>query len=348
MPKHLNKSELVNEIHDRQGLIPVSINAEAGKVFWLDFGKYHFYEGFFHKSINFFSALKNNEIYEISSDLEVFEDKDVLTSSIYPNGFIFHAGRSGSTLLAKTFARSRKNLVLSEVAAHNQFWLAATGNGARQLTIGSKIQRNIYKNLILATARHRLDSHQFCVIKFTSYNILFYNFIRSVFPDIPMLFLYREPSEILSSQRKKPPGWIDGQSSKIRKLLTNIIGSEIGTLTLDEYQHKILGEYFSVALDADKKSLKCINYNELKEEIFASLCRNFNMNFDIEELNLMKTQFSFYSKSERKKVVFSIKPVEKEIEFDNFPQDNFARQTHNLYTKLEHLFSSENKNSGAP
>jgi hypothetical protein len=47
--------------------------------------------------------------------------------------------------------------------------------------------------------RQRTSEQKAYFVKFTSYNVLFIDFIKAAFPDVPCLFLYREPGEVLVS-----------------------------------------------------------------------------------------------------------------------------------------------------
>ena len=88
----------------------------------MDLDGYHCYEGFFHQSlVSYLSLLKANPPYRVRTPVNILSDVQI-PDAIHPTAFIFHAGRCGSTLLAKVLARSRANLVLSEVAAHNEVW----------------------------------------------------------------------------------------------------------------------------------------------------------------------------------------------------------------------------------
>lgn len=301
MERHLSKSELLVELSNHKGLIPVDLDLKNNSVKWMDLERYHFYEGFFHKSLKIFSTLKGrkNPPFAFSTKTDVFSDNSILNDNLYPTGFIFHAGRCGSTLLVKVFARLRKNLVLSEVSLHNKFWLAITDEGTKTIDPSDENKR-FYKNLLLATTRRRLSSHQYCFIKFTSFNIHFYDFIREVFPDVPALFLYREPDEILSSINKNPLDWIEINNEPVRELWTGVLENEFRCLQPDIYQIKVLENLFGSAIKARENHLNYLNFNQLKAEKFTEILNLFRVDFTSDEINKMKGQFNYYSKSETK------------------------------------------------
>lgn len=335
MEKHLSNRQFLIESENRAGLIPVDLDTRRRRIKWMDLENYHFYEGFFHKSLKMFAALKGESpITEFTTDFDVLWDEKIFNGNISPTGFIFHAGRSGSTLLAKALARSRKNLVLSELSAHNKFWLAVTDEGAKNIDF-SEQNAVFYKNLLLAAARRRLASHENCFIKFTSYNIFFYDFIRRAFPEVPAIFLYREPSAVLSSISRKPLDWTQIKDTPVRELLTKVSETEFLSLNAENYLIKVLGNLFSAGEKASGNLLKPFNYKDLKPENFASIQKIFNVRFPAREIGLMKSQFGYDSKTENKRVGFSSDNLEKTPQTADLKQTGISRALRKSYDELE-------------
>jgi len=121
---------------------------------------------------------------------------------------IFNTGRCGSTLLAKVLARSRKNLVLSEAAPHNEVWQCLS-EGPEGMTL--------YRNLLLAMGRTRGTNCEAHIIKFTSVSMVHFDFIRAAFPGVPALFLFREPRAVLSSYARRSFPWSEWMGGSFGK-----------------------------------------------------------------------------------------------------------------------------------
>lgn len=331
----ISKKRLIEELRARPGLIPFTIDPDRSLVKWIDFEKYHFYEGFAFMSRNRFFALKElkSSVVSFSTDCSVLEDEGILDDFIYPSAFIFNASRCGSTSLAKAFSRSRQNLVLSEFDAHGRMPRLLTKNGTTSLS-PTKMNLQIYKNLFLATARKRLASHRNCITKFTSYTIFHYDFIRKIFPDVPAVFLYRKPSGILSSIEKGPMSWIKNENQNLRKLRTRVSEKEFKNLDFRSYVNRVISEFYSAALDVNDNKLHYFNFKNLKAENFHSIVEMLNLNFDEEELNKMKSQFNYYSKSEDKLVKFSENKIEELQEDEETYKKNISPELRTLYEKL--------------
>lgn len=286
MLPHFSKQELLTALKIRKGIIPVHIIDNGKKIIWIDMEEYHFYEGFLHKSLTIYTRLKNNLTYSFTTEIEVLRDNSILTDNIYPTGFIFHAGRCGSTLLSKVLSRSRENLVISEAHSQNFIWNYFTANGKKKLQINED-NKMIYKNLILAMGRHRLNLNRNYFIKFTSFNIRFFDFINSVFPDVKAIFLSRNIDEIMLSWKGVMPGWMD--DSGLQKILN-------GNTKLDLKGN--VAKFLEEAKCQPVNKISMIDYEFLKKENLIYILDKFNVNFNKTELHLMQSQFSFDSKKE--------------------------------------------------
>ena len=287
-PEHLSNEVFFDALKTRPGLIPVAIDAGDKKIIWTDMEAYHFYEGFFHKSLNTWFSLNGNKAISFTTDFDILENDAVVTCPVTPTGFIFHAARCGSTLLAKTLARSRENLVISEAAPLTQIWQVFTNNWQHTPEINEQ-NTKIYRNLVLAIARKRLPSHQQLFIKFTSNNIHFFNFIHAAFPTVPAIFLTRDRRDILVSFQKRLPGWLTEQNWEMLKLLTGNANPDAGS---------VIDDLIKKGTEQPPAILKPIDYSMLTPGNLPAILNCFNVQYNEAQLNLMKTQFAFDSKTE--------------------------------------------------
>jgi hypothetical protein len=306
--RRLTNEQLLSELRRRPGLIPVDIDTRTRRLHWLDLETYHVYEGFFHRGIERFEQLKQlrgglPSHLRFVTDLSVLGDGQILTDSIYPTGFIFHAGRCGSTLLARILARDRRHLVVGESAAHNQVLLCLTNNGSVKLTPTVE-NKTVYRNLVLAMSRRRLPSHHAHFIKFTSFNILFFEFIRSVFPDVPAIFLYRKPAEVLASYTARPPGWFDSNQQALRRLLAKATAEECAEEDIFASPANAVAAYFAAGLRAGESGTRCLNYDELTPGNLAAILKVLNLSPTVEQLTAMQSQFRFDSKADNRTAEF--------------------------------------------
>jgi hypothetical protein len=288
-PPHLAFPELLDALDRFSGIIPVDIDLGLNQLLWMDLEAYHFYEGFLHKSIATFKALKEmkgGQTKGFATDIDVLEHASILKDHVYPAGFIFHAGRCGSTALVKALSRAREHLVLSEPEALNKIWSTMSDSQIGEATESDKNKR-LYKHLLLAMARQRLATHAALFVKFTSFNILLLDFITSIFPDVPALFLYREPSRILDSFARNAPGWLP-------QTLPNVTSETRAPSDMSE----ALGMFFSAALSAGEDGLRYLSYDQLTAGTLPLILTHFNVASTAGQMESMQSQFDYDSKVE--------------------------------------------------
>jgi len=248
-------------------------------VFWQDLGSYHCYDGFFQDALAMYEGLSAGRPFGLTSTVNCLSSAELWKSGIageclQPSGFIFHAGRCGSTLLVKSLARSRRNLVFGEASAHNQVWAA--------LPIDAEESTRTYRDLLTLMGRRRLPSYRAHIVKFTSFNIMQYRLIRSAFPQVPALFLYREPGAIIASCQRRAPGWLTREP----------VAGKRWQLAEDAIE-----EFFRSALLIDDADFRCLNYEDLSTEALPSILRFFGLEATRDELQLMSSEFGWDAKS---------------------------------------------------
>ena len=300
----LGAEQLAARLDSIPGLIPVRIDLEQGKLLWRDLGRYHLYEGFFKNSMAALDGLQSIRRPGVPTeywvtDVEVLLDPDILRQSIPPSGFIFHMGRCGSTLLAKSLARSRSNLVFGEANPHQQFWayLSGSGSGSGSLTV-ARTQRNLnlYRRLVLAMGRRRLDSYRRHFCKFTSFDTLFIDFIMTAFPNTPAIYLYRDPAEVLVSYWRKKAGWLGYQGTPWGDFMAGPDATGQG----DEptYFSEVIRNCFMTVLRCDAPNLRFLHYDALRVENLPAIWSWLGVDYPSQDRLLMQDQFGRYSKSD--------------------------------------------------
>jgi hypothetical protein len=271
----LTASEFRAEHAARPGLIPVQIDPLQRTALWMDLNGYHCYEGSFRRSLAAYTAMRAgarrpSDPWQCLSSLDFLSSTANTADCIAPTGFIFHAGRCGSTLLAKVMARSLEHLVFGEGGPHNQIW--------RLNSLDTDV---LLRNLILHTGRRRLRSYRAHIVKFTSFNIVRLGCIRSAFPETPALFLFRHPAQILASYRRMAPGWM---------------GADIGSGTIWHSAEAAVADFFRGALRAGN-DLACLDYADLTADRLPAILRFFHLAPSRTDVELMRGEFSWDAKA---------------------------------------------------
>ncbi len=259
----------------------MKLDAVRRRALWLDLNGYHCYEGSFRRSLKAYAAIRAglrppSEPWQCESTLDFLSSGNLTAGCLHPTGFIFHAGRCGSTLLAKVLARSQEHMVFGEGGPHNQIWpvIAAECHSAPLY----------FRNLLLHTARRRLPSYRAHIVKFTSFNVLKFDFIRAVFPGVPALFLFRQPAEILASYRRTTTGWM---------------GKDTGVGAIWHSAEAAVTDFFQTALRS-RENLACLDYADLTPENLPAILGFFHLDPSPIDLALMRGEFAWDAKANRR------------------------------------------------
>ena len=179
-----------------------------------------------------------------------------------PDGFIFHLSRCGSTLISRSLAAAESMLVLSEpppvdeiVQMKNPQWL---------------------EWIVSALGRVRGPSQPRYVIKLDSWHIRSLPMFRVAFPDVPWIFVFRDPLEVLVSQLVQPglhmsPGAMDPSILGLRAV--DVVG-----LTRQQWCARVIEGFLTAALVFRDDPLGMfVDYRDLPGAIVGKIARHFGL-----------------------------------------------------------------------
>ena len=297
-----------------QGFIPVAIEPTYGAhhVVWLNVGDYQFTESKFRYSIQNL-ATHYGPGDRIVTDIRMLTAENLLDDTLYPSGFIFHISRCGSTLLAKAIARAPQHIVIDEGTPLNDgLWHYFTQGWQRPVAETAE-NYTLLRNLVLALGRKRNADHQHYFVKFRSWNVVFLDFITRVFPDVPCLFVYRDPLEVLVSADLRPVWVLDFKGEPPGAFLTDTTVAKTAAMSKLDFLTKLFGSYFSTALQTTTNQLLYLNYDQIVSQNLASILQlAFNYAVSPATLQLMLRQFDYYSKDDSDTIRFSSDKVLKQ------------------------------------
>jgi hypothetical protein len=184
-----------------------------------------------------------------------------------PDGLIFHQSRCGSTLVARMLGALPRSTSVSEAPPIDtilQLGLAAGWSGERRSAA--------LRAMVGAYGRRadRRDGPFF--VKLDSWHTLALPLFRAAFPEVPWVFLYRDPIEILVSQMRQrgpqtvpqlmPPAFYGLDSSP--------------DAPAEDYCARVLERIASAALDHPEGGL-AVDYWELPAGVAARILPHFDV-----------------------------------------------------------------------
>lgn len=328
----LNTHQLAEELAARPGLIPVEVQTEQRQLVWLDCGTYHGYEGFFFRNLRAMMRLMPTAA-EFTSPVESLGELSLPGPLVPPTGFIHHVGRCGSTLLTRVLARSRRHLVFGEANPHNQIWNFL---GSPWPPPPTPDALHLYRQLVLVMNRRRLPGYTACFIKFSSWNVGAWQFIRAAFPGTPELFIYRDPLAVLVSCAKGHSGFVSGRSQPFLAWATGLTMAETHACSALELERHCLLRCFEVGREACAAGMRCLEYPHITAANLPALLDFFGVSVPPDELALMQTQFAFYSKGGKPAQPFTSDTAEKHRTASPQVRAAAAGELARLFDELQH------------
>jgi hypothetical protein len=274
---------------DLKGWLPVDAVVVDGRpgLWWMEMSGVSLAEPFFQQTVE--RAKKENRA-ERFTEFDVLLQLEQQLDSVEPTGFIFHSSRCGSTLVANACRAVSNSIVLSEANAIDKLI-------ARFITdADNPVKESLYsvflRGVVHALAQRRTGSEQHLFIKFASCSVAQLERIKRIWPNVPWLFLYRDPVEtIVSNMNDVPPWLIDSD----RRVLASIIGDD-REMSLEESCARTVGSLYSTAYKLADGNSMLLNYNQLSVPVIASVLKFFKVSPSTEEMEAIARTSGVYSK----------------------------------------------------
>jgi len=253
----------------------------AVTVDWLHFAGERLMAPFFEPSLRRAFSRPLNQMFSYRTTLDDFVAAAKLNEAFVPDGFIFHMSRCGSTLVAQMLAALPSNIVVSEAEPLN----AAVQLSGHLPHLPPEKHVRVLTAMVAALGRRRFDAERHYVMKLDSWHSLALPLFRRAFPQVPWVFLYRDPVEVLVSQmRERGLQLIPGAFAPCP------FGIEDGAaMEGEEYCARVLEKICSAALDyLDLGRALAINYDELPEAVWRKILPHFGIACSEEDEAAMK------------------------------------------------------------
>jgi hypothetical protein len=252
---------------------------EGPRVDWSWRGDVRFTEPFFEQTIS--RALRDpaRMLFRRVTPMEVLESESGETQSLRPTGFIFHWSRCGSTLIAQMLAALRQCVVISEAPPIDQ--VLALQHRDPRVTRAQRLAW--FHGMIAALGQRQRTDERHYFVKFDSWHTQELPLILEAFPDVPSLFLYRDPVEIMVSQQRLRG--IQMMPQVIDPARFGLDASAAKQLSPDEYCVRVLARVASAALaHLPIGRSRFVNFSELPEVVWQSLGQFFGIEWSAEDL----------------------------------------------------------------
>lgn len=166
---------------------------------WAWFGSRALSEPLYEDTVRRMAGRPLSRIFRTRTSLDALIAGAAQEETVPPHGFIFHMSRCGSTLAAQVLAAVPDHVVVSEPEPLDAVvhWAAASG-------VPFDMQVAALRAIVAALGRNRSGSARRYFLKLDAWHILALPLFRAAFPEVPWVFLYREPEEVMVSHVRMP------------------------------------------------------------------------------------------------------------------------------------------------
>lgn len=302
--------------------LPYRYHAKSRLVNWLvPVG--HATEPFQDETISRYRQNLFNQIIQPRTSLAFAQQQSVHIPQATPAGFIFHLSRCGSTLVSGCLSELESTCVFSESPLLTELLLDNTLSAAER-----KNNLRVFINLQAAAYPHRPQM----IIKWNAWDIFHWELICSLYPQVPCLFLVRNPIEILASHQRLAGRHMAGdylltqvhpQLQRQSPELNQSLASPI------EYQTQVM-ETLLQKMQAVTDGNCVVDYRQLNNQRILGLCKLLGVRVDQGGTLKIQDRLRFHSKFTGQ--VFETDSLKKQQVFS-------AQETGRITARLAHIYN---------
>jgi hypothetical protein len=188
--------------------------------------------------------------------------------------------------------------------------------------------------IIGALGHRRGGGEQHFYIKFDCWSALDLNLIERAFPDVPWIFVYRDPLEILVSQlRRRGAHMVPGV---LEPSLLGLDEADVARMPTEEYCARVLASVCeSVLRSFRNERALLINYTQLPEAVCSTIAKFFGVEYTDAEQERMLRAAQFDAKNPSMNFVGDT--GRKRLEASDTLRAATDRWVRPLYEQLEEL-----------
>lgn len=308
-PESINKRLCEQTAESLNNWLPIEWHLRYGKpcVEWCYFGNTRLSEPFFVDSAQRALRQPFNHLFRRSTTAKTLEVLQQAQTGLKPSGLIFHLSRCGSTLLAQMLSALPSAVVLSEPHPVDEVLRSQW----KMPDVRDEDRVSWLRALTSAFSRPRLGEQHF-FIKLDSWHIFQWRLIEAAFPDVPWIFLYRDPIEVLVSHHRRA-----GSQMIPNVIEPGVFGwhwSEVAALPQEEYGARVLARFCEAALEAVQNSERglLINYSQLPGAVWTELPAHFG--FSLSEADKEKLRAASQRDAKQPQAIFTADSAVKQRE----------------------------------
>jgi hypothetical protein len=280
-------------VEELRGWLPVDAFVEDGRpvLRWLDLRGVTLAEPFFEQTI---ARARADGRAELLTDFDALIRMENAVEHLRPDGFIFHSSRCGSTLVSNACRALDGALVVSEAAPLDKLvWPYL----ARDEESHELLRRVFLRAVVNLLGQRRFGDERRYFVKFSCCSVLRLAFIRSVWQDVPWVFVHREPTEVMVSNLRKVPEWMRAESQpELAAAVCGVGADEAVRFGGEEFCARALGNFYRAASEGLDERAMLVGYDELTAEKLLEVVRFFGVAPTDDEAARVRALSGLYAK----------------------------------------------------
>ena len=325
---------MANLFTDFEGWMPVDAVVHEGRpgLWWMDLRGITFSEPFLEQTVNRVRRLASPPEEKFTEFDAVIQLEKTL-DAVPPTGFIFHASRCGSTLIANACRALDHSIVLSEPAAVDK--LVARFSTDADSPVKEALYSVILRGVVTALSqkKHKDDSRLF--LKFSCCSVAQVRRIRRIWPNVPFLFIYRDPPEIVVSNLNNVPTWLEDSDPRVLADIIDVAPSEIAAMSREERCARAIGAFFDHGSSLANENGMLLNYNEISISTLRRVIEFFGIAPTEAEIKQIDEVTKVYSKDSAGKRQYSADTIDKKHATSDLVSSLTEQWCRDRYLELE-------------
>jgi sulfotransferase family protein len=307
------------------------------RVEWTLMGGRRLLEPFFEQTLNSQMTHPFHHLFRRETSLEEMVEWGDAHPSAPLRGIILHMSRCGSTLMSQMLASLERNIVASEPAPLD----AVLRAHLLVPNLAPGIQARWLRAMAAALGQARAGEQAF-YIKMDCWHVHQIDLIRDAFPNVPWIFLYRDPLEVMVSQKRSPAAWTVPGLLHPTVLLMD--PRDWDPTQTDVYCARALAHICDAGLQAVRRHRHglLVNYSELPQVMYGRLLAHFGL----PEAGIPTMQHQSHTNPKSPETSFARDDKSKQTEATVRLREVVAEHLQPVYLRLEAERHAQARGSG--
>ncbi len=313
----------------------VVVNGRPGLA-WMDMTGVSLAEPFFQQTIDKLKA-EHPGCHEVFTEFATLVQLETQFDSVSPSGFIFHSSRCGSTLVANACRALDGAIVLSEPPAVDKL-IARFITDVDEHRTKEALYSIFLRAVVSALGQRRRDDERHLFLKFSCCSVSQIERIRRIWPNVPWVFLYRDPIETIVSNMQNRPAWLQDEDHRVLASITGTSPDEVAAMAPEELCARSVGSFFATAFAAHRVANNralLLNYNQLTLTEIARVLKFFGVSPATAEMENIARQTQKYSKAASGERAFVADTEAKQLAATDLVREMARRWAADSYQLLE-------------